>query len=215
VILPDARRTPGATNPAVTSATLSSTICVSGWTARVRPSSSYTTALKREQLASGYAWHGDTSTADYEEDHLIPLELGGSPSSPANLWPEPYDHSGDEGAVSKDAVENRLHELVCSRAISLRDAQQAIASDWWLAARKYEGVPVASPRTSSPKPVVAAPRRSTPPPAPTRHSCTTTSSGNCIRGGQFCPKSDYGQTGYDASGTRYVCTGDASHPHWE
>lgn len=45
-------------------------------------------------------------------------------------------------------------------------------------------------------------------------SCTTTSSGKCIRGGQFCPKSKYGKSGYDAKGRRYVCKGDRSHPHW-
>lgn len=46
------------------------------------------------------------------------------------------------------------------------------------------------------------------------HACTRTSSGSCIRGGQFCPQASYGLTGYDASGNRYVCTGDRSHPHW-
>jgi hypothetical protein len=86
--LPDAGLTPGATNPAVTPSTLKQTICKSGWTATIRPSSSYTTGLKRKQIAQyGFA---DTSLSDYEEDHLISLELGGSPTSPANLWPEPH-----------------------------------------------------------------------------------------------------------------------------
>ena len=78
------------TNPDVTQDTIDSTICVSGWTATVRPPASYTTALKIQQIADyGYT---DTSTADYEEDHFIPLELGGSPTDPGNLWPEPrYD----------------------------------------------------------------------------------------------------------------------------
>lgn len=44
--------------------------------------------------------------------------------------------------------------------------------------------------------------------------CTKTSSGKCIRGGQFCPKSKYGKSGWDAKGRRYVCKGDRSHPHW-
>lgn len=47
------------------------------------------------------------------------------------------------------------------------------------------------------------------------HSCTLTSTGKCIQGGEFCPQSSYGQSGWDASGTRYVCTGDSTHPHWE
>ncbi|MFC6044511.1 hypothetical protein ACFP8W_11775 [Nocardioides hankookensis] len=45
-------------------------------------------------------------------------------------------------------------------------------------------------------------------------SCTHTSSGSCIRGGQFCPQSKYGRSGWDAQGRRYVCKGSRSHPHW-
>lgn len=45
-------------------------------------------------------------------------------------------------------------------------------------------------------------------------SCTKTSSGTCIKGGQFCPKSKYKQTGIDAKGRKYVCKGDKNHPHW-
>ncbi|MCW2838803.1 MAG: hypothetical protein JWR55_286 [Aeromicrobium sp.] len=46
------------------------------------------------------------------------------------------------------------------------------------------------------------------------HACTTTSSGTCIQGGQFCPQAKYGESGWDADGRRYVCTGDSDHPHW-
>src|SRR5436305_1090095 len=81
VVLPNHRLTPGAVNPSVTQATIGATICRTGYTKTIRPSSSYTTALKRAQLASGYAFHGDVNTSDYEEDHLISLELGGSPAS--------------------------------------------------------------------------------------------------------------------------------------
>lgn len=137
VDLPIAKRTPGATNPAVTQATIGKTICVAGWTATVRPSSSYTTALKVQQLASGYAAYGHTATGDYEEDHLISLELGGSPDSPKNLWPEPYFVS--DGARVKDRIENRLHSLVCAGTLSLRTAQKAIARNWETAYAKYLG----------------------------------------------------------------------------
>lgn len=58
---------------------------------------------------------------------------------------------------------------------------------------------------------VTAPR----PRAVASHACTQTSSGSCIRGGEFCPQASYGQSGWDAAGTRYVCTGDHTHPHWE
>lgn len=46
------------------------------------------------------------------------------------------------------------------------------------------------------------------------HDCTLTASGTCIQGGQFCPQAKYGQSGWDAEGRMYVCTGDSDHPHW-
>jgi len=51
----------------------------------------------------------------------------------------------------------------------------------------------------------------------TKQVCTTTSSGTCIRGGEFCPTADDGTTGTDADGRTYVCedkTG-SGRDHWE
>lgn len=45
-------------------------------------------------------------------------------------------------------------------------------------------------------------------------SCTKTSSGTCIKGGQFCPKAKYKKAGFDAKGRKYICKGDKNHPHW-
>lgn len=146
-ILPDPERTPGAANPDVTQANIHSTICVSGWTATIRPPSSYTTGLKEQQLASGYAFHGDMATSDYEEDHLISLEIGGSPTSELNLWPEPYNTV--DGARTKDVIENKLNELVCAGSISLITAQHAIAANWFTAYQTYVGTPPTSTATSS------------------------------------------------------------------
>lgn len=124
--LPDPVCTPGDLNPDVTQDTIDSTICVSGWTATVRPPSSYTTALKKQQIAEyGYA---DTNLSDYEEDHFVPLELGGAPRSEENLWPEP--HYGDGTSADKDTVENKLKRAVCAGDVSLADAQNAIMTDW-------------------------------------------------------------------------------------
>jgi len=123
--LPDARCTPGATDPRVTQANIASTICVSGYTAKVRPPTSVTTPIKRKQLAA-YGDRGPLS--QYELDHLIPLELGGAPRSVANLWPEPW--TGDDGARTKDVVENALHRAVCSGTMALAVAQRAIAVNW-------------------------------------------------------------------------------------
>ena len=152
-VLPNSARTPGAINPSVTQATIGRTICVSGWTATIRPPSSVTTNLKVAQLDSGYTYKGDTATGDYEEDHLISLELGGAPSAEANLWPEPYN--APEGARVKDQVENKLHTLICGGTITLATAQRAIANNWWVAYQTYVG---AAPAASTYKaPVVAQP----------------------------------------------------------
>jgi hypothetical protein len=128
-VLANPIRTPGATNPDVTQDNINSTICTTGWTATVRPSPSYTAALKDEQLATGCAYQGNTQPSDYQEDHLIPLQLGGSPDSTLNLWPEPY--AGAYGAKAKDQLERTLNSLVCDGTLSLAAAQRAIATNWY------------------------------------------------------------------------------------
>ena len=72
--------------------------------------------------------------ADYEEDHLISLELGGAPRDQRNLWPEP-GHSPN----AKDTVENVLHSRVCAGTLALAEAQR-IATDWTTATR-YPAAP--------------------------------------------------------------------------
>jgi hypothetical protein len=124
--LPDSICTSGASDPRVTAANIHQTICVSGYTQTVRPPTSYTDHLKIQQIvAYGYA---DKNVADYEEDHLIPLELGGDPRDPHNLWPEP--RHGPHPASAKDAVENRLHTEVCAGTVTLAEAQNRIAANW-------------------------------------------------------------------------------------
>lgn len=127
--LPDPTCTPGVLNPDVTQDTIDSTICVSGWTSTIRPPVSYTNRLKVQQIAEyGYS---DTSTADYEEDHFVPLELGGNPTDPGNLWPEPrYDDGSGYTSYDKDSVENALKKAVCNGTVSLADAQNAIMTNW-------------------------------------------------------------------------------------
>lgn len=144
--MPNSAMTPGSTNSDVTQATIGKTICVKGWTATpgLRPTSAYTTKLKNQQLASlGVV---DQNAADYEEDHLISLELGGNPVDPQNLWPEPYCTSGSPcaasdpragkdpyGAKAKDKVENWLKAQVCSGGMTLVKAQTLIRTDWGIA----------------------------------------------------------------------------------
>jgi hypothetical protein len=130
-IYPDPVRTPGAVNPDIHQDGIEQTICNPHWSTRsIRPSADYTNRLKFDQIAE----YGDldTNPRDYEEDHLIPLELGGNPTDPHNLWPEPYETSiPDGGARSKDAVENYLHREVCTGYLTLEQAQREIVSDWY------------------------------------------------------------------------------------
>jgi hypothetical protein len=102
----------GVLNPDVTQATIGNTICVRGWTAIIRPPSSYTTELKISQLPA------DANPSDYEEDHLMPLELGGAPMDPRNLHPVRWMQ-----ARADDKQENRLHRLVCAGSMTLMKAQ--------------------------------------------------------------------------------------------
>jgi hypothetical protein len=126
--LPDPSCQPGAVNPDVTQETIGSTICVPRWTSTVRPPTSYTNALKVRQIGEyGYA---DTRTADYEEDHLVPLELGGAPHDPRNLWPEPRYEAGGRTAGDKDSVENALRKKVCAGVLTLAAARDIMATDW-------------------------------------------------------------------------------------
>jgi hypothetical protein len=122
-------------NPDVTPATLATTICMTGWTATVRPPTSYTEPLKRQMMA---AYGVGTDTSAFELDHLVPLELGGAPSDPRNLWPEA--HAPTPGSFEKDGLENYLKGEVCAGRLALATAQMEIASDW-VSAWRAAGLP--------------------------------------------------------------------------
>ena len=132
---PDARCTPGALNPAVTQAKLSSTICRRGWTSAVRPPVSIT---EPEKLASMRAYQSPGAASAFEYDHLVPLELGGAVNDARNLWPEP-DYATRSGFFlnPKDRLEGALKRLVCAGAMTLSRAQRLIASDWVSAYGRY------------------------------------------------------------------------------
>jgi hypothetical protein len=116
--LPDSACTPGAV---FTNATQQK-ICTYGYASSVRN----VPLSEKDQVYAEYSiFHH--SSGQYEVDHLIPLELGGS-NDIANLWPEAaYPKPGFH---EKDNVENYLHDQVCSGAMSLKDAQTQIATNW-------------------------------------------------------------------------------------
>jgi hypothetical protein len=127
--LPDPGCTPGAIDPAVTQADLARTICRSGYSESVRPSSSIT---GREKLASMRSYGDRRSVHVYEYDHLVSLELGGAPNDARNLWPEPGSSPNP-----KDSLENLLHRRVCNHQMTLAAAQRAIARNWAAAYHRY------------------------------------------------------------------------------
>ena len=78
------------------------------------------------------------STAEpraYEVDYLITPALGGADDI-RNLWPQSY-FSAVWNARVKDALEDRLHDLVCDGRLDLVAAQHDISSDWIAAYKKY------------------------------------------------------------------------------
>jgi hypothetical protein len=115
-IVADPVRTPGVLNPDVTQATIGTTICVQGWTRTIRPPTEYTNALKLRQMR---AYRETGPPAAFQEDHLISLELGGHPTDPRNLWPEPYPR-----AAHVDTIENDLNAQVCRGSLTLAQAQE-------------------------------------------------------------------------------------------
>ena len=138
-LLPDAKMTPGATLPVT-----KDDICVPGYTKKVR---NVPASVKKQVYAEyGIASH---RPGDYEVDHLISLELGGS-NSVKNLWPQSYKTQPWNARV-KDALENEMHSEVCDGRLDLAKAQHDIATDWITAYKKYfhTDTPLSSTRGNS------------------------------------------------------------------
>jgi len=126
-IVPDPTKTPGDVLEVT-----KSDICVPGYSKKVR---NVPESVKKQAYAEyGIASH---KPKEYEVDHLISLELGGS-NALKNLWPQSYETSPYNAHV-KDKLENKLHQMVCKGEIDLKMAQHAIATDWIGAYRKYVG----------------------------------------------------------------------------
>jgi len=104
-LLPDSKMTPGDVLSTDVQA-----ICTPGYAKSVR---NVPQSLKNQV----YRQYGVTSRQphEYEIDHLISLQLGGS-NSIRNLWPQSFV-TQPLNAYVKDRVENKLHELVCAGVI--------------------------------------------------------------------------------------------------
>lgn len=115
--LPDPRLTPGVALPDVTAATL-----VAGYAAKARN-------VPDSEKRAVYAKYGIIAhtPGQFEIDHLISLELGGS-NDVRNLWPQSY--TGTWNAHMKDRLENELHRRVVAGTMDLAYVQRRIAADW-------------------------------------------------------------------------------------
>jgi hypothetical protein len=124
--LPNPQLTPGDALDVTTS-----DICVPGYSSKVR---NVPESVKNQVYQEyGILTH---KAGQYEVDHLISLELGGS-NSIKNLWPESY--TGPWNAHIKDKLENKLHDDVCAGQVDLKTAQHEISTDWIAAYQKYVG----------------------------------------------------------------------------
>jgi hypothetical protein len=124
-LLPDPSLTPGDTLDVTRD-----DICVPGYAHKVRD-------VPAEVKRQAYAQYGITNhrPGDYEVDHLISLELGGS-NSLRNLWPQSYK-TQPWNAHIKDRLENELHDEVCAGKIPIKIAQRDIARNWIAAYKTY------------------------------------------------------------------------------
>lgn len=98
-------------------------LCTPGYTATIRPPQYYTTNLKKAQMT---AQHLPGTTKDYEEDHVVPLEVGGAPRDENNLFPEVWSE-----AHRKDRIENAYHDAMCAGRITIAQAQQVFLTHAW------------------------------------------------------------------------------------
>lgn len=122
---------PGEINAHVTQRNIRATVCASGWTKTVRPPASYTTKLKLQQMRE---WGLTGDAHDYEEDHRVPLEIGGNPTDPRNLWPQPWAHP--YGAHEKDRLENAVKRDICNGTLTLDQARAIFLGDFWMEYKK-------------------------------------------------------------------------------
>jgi hypothetical protein len=126
-------------------------ICQTGYSGTVRKQ---TTKIKKEVFKRyGINWRDHSM---YEDDHLIPLSLGGS-NDITNRFPQFYcpkvDDKGKKvsgvtcfGAREKDVVENWSRHYVCNKEISSDEAKRRLdfirekmVKDWFQFYRTLKG----------------------------------------------------------------------------
>ena len=104
------------------------------------------TAELQEVVFEEYGVAKSTRGRDFQVDYLINPQLGGT-GEIRNLWPQPYK-STPWNALAKDALEDRLHAMVCDRQIELSEAQREIATDWIGAYKRHFHTETPLPETA-------------------------------------------------------------------
>jgi len=120
---PDPDCAPGKINPAVPGHT-AQTVCSVSWVAAaatVRPSQTI-----EDELLIKYSLPGSPLT--YVVAQVVPVEDGGSPTSPENLYPLPLNGYG--GQKTRALVAGQLHDEICSHKITVAQAAKTLAGDW-------------------------------------------------------------------------------------
>lgn len=124
VSVPDSRLTPGAAILATRQA-----VC-----AQANVNNKAVPVALQQKVFQEYGIAGAEPEA-YEVDYLVTPALGGADDI-RNLWPHSYSATLWNAQV-KDALENRLREMVCDGSLDLTEAQQEIAGNWIAAYKKY------------------------------------------------------------------------------
>ncbi len=124
VSIPDPTLTPGATLPVSRRA-----VC-----AEANPNNKAVPVALQRRVFQEYGIAGADPRA-YEVDYLVTPALGGAEDI-HNLWPHSYSATVWNARV-KDALEDRLREMVCDGSLDLTEAQREIAVNWIAAYKKY------------------------------------------------------------------------------
>jgi hypothetical protein len=115
---------PGRLDPAVTANNIAQTVCNAAWVAAASQLQPPPTTL--DKLLIEYQLPGDPVT--YALARVIPVQDGGSPTSPLNLYPLPLNGFG--GQQTQTVVANQLRDEICSHKITIAQAAKTLEGDW-------------------------------------------------------------------------------------
>ena len=133
--LPNNAATPGVVNTKVKPANINQTICKPSWVKTALPKASALNRVKTAQMKAAKYAAGDAKK--YELDHRIPIEVGGDPRNPKNLWLQPLDIQWN--ALVKNKLETYVQTEICAGRMKLADGQAIFQRDWVDVFRLYCG----------------------------------------------------------------------------